>query len=223
MISSSAFFLEWGSTSMNTNASWLRQIVVACGLLVILTAIVGVAYPAVVWGVSRIDRTSAEGSPIADHNGCVIGSDLIGVDPQVPPGESDRYLHTRVSGSADNPMAPGDPEASGAGNQGPSSEELARMIDTRRRVIADREGVRPDQVPVDAITGSGSGLDPDISETYAALQIPRLARENGLSAEHVRTVIERHTDGRQLGFLGEPGVNVVQVNLDLGFVAPVCG
>jgi K+-transporting ATPase ATPase C chain len=201
---------------------WIRQCTVAVAVLAAMTVILGIAYPAVVWGVSRLDTTSAEGSQVTDRNGCVVGSSLIGIDPQVAPGEPDRYLHARVLGSADDPMAPGDPAASAASNQGPNSEKLAGWITERRDLIATREGVAPDQVPADAVTGSGSGLDPQISEAYARLQVPRLARENGKSVEEIEQVISEHTAGRQLGFLGQARVNVLEVNLDLGLTAPGC-
>lgn len=208
---------------MNTVTSWIRQCVVGLSILLAMTVILGVAYPAVVWGVSRIGSTSAEGSQVTDSTGCVVGSSLIGIDPQVPEGEPDKYLHARVLGSADDPMAPGDPAASAASNQGPNSEKLAGWIDARREIIATREGVAPAQVPADAVTGSGSSLDPDISEAYAELQVPRIARENKISEAQVRDVIRGNTQGRQLGFLGQPTVNVLQVNLGLGLTAPNCG
>lgn len=207
---------------MNTVTAWIRQGVVALSVLVVMTVILGLAYPAVVWGVSRIGSTSAEGSQVTDSRGCVVGSSLIGIDPQVPAGEPDRYLHARVLGSADDPMAPGDPAASAASNQGPNSEKLAGWIDARRQVIAARESVDPARVPVDAVTGSGSSLDPHISQAYAELQVARIAKENQISPEQVRAVIADNTDGRQLGFLGQSTVNVLQVNLDLGLTAPSC-
>lgn len=208
---------------MKTMTSWIRQCLVGLSILLAMTVILGVAYPAVVWGVSRIGSTSADGSAVTDSNGCVVGSSLIGIDPQVPAGEPDKYLHARVLGSDEDPMAPGDPSASAASNQGPSSEKLAGWINARRQIIAAREGVSPVQVPADAVTGSGSSLDPDISEAYAELQVPRIARENQLSEQQVRDVIKDNTGGRQLGFLGQPTVNVVQVNLGLGLTAPNCG
>jgi K+-transporting ATPase ATPase C chain len=128
-----------------------------------------------------------------------------------------------VLGLTDEPMAPGDPAASAASNQGPNSAKLAGWVDARREFIAAREGVAPGQVPVDAVTGSGSGLDPHISQAYAGLQVRRIARENQISEEQVREVIESNTDGRQWGFLGQPTVNVLEVNLDLGLTAPDCG
>ena len=208
---------------MKLGTTWIRQSVVAVAVLVMMTVILGVVYPAVVWGVSRIDRSSAEGSVVTDSAGCRVGSALIGIDPQTEPGRPDGYLHARVLGAADDPMAPGDPAASAASNQGPSSVTLAGWIESRRAIIAEREDVRPDQVPVDAVTGSGSSLDPHISPAYADIQVPRLARVHGMPPEQVREVIDSHTEGRQLGVLGEPRVNVLEVNLALGLTAPNCG
>lgn len=208
---------------MKLGTTWIRQSVVAVAVLVMMTVILGVVYPAVVWGVSRIDRSSAEGSVVTDSAGCRVGSALIGIDPQAEPGRPDGYLHARVLGAADDPMAPGDPAASAASNQGPSSVTLAGWIESRRAIIAEREDVRPDQVPVDAVTGSGSSLDPHISPAYADIQVPRLARVHGMPPEEVREVISSHTEGRQFGVLGEPRVNVLEVNLALGLTAPDCG
>ena len=208
---------------MKLGTTWIRQSVVAVSVLVMMTVILGVVYPAVVWGVSRIDRSSAEGSVVTDSAGCRVGSALIGIDPEAEPGRPDGYLHARVLGAADDPMAPGDPAASAASNQGPSSVTLAGWIESRRAIIAEREDVRPDQVPVDAVTGSGSSLDPHISPAYADIQVPRLARVHRMPSEQVREVIDSHTEGRQLGVLGEPRVNVLEVNLALGLTAPNCG
>lgn len=207
---------------MNTVTSWIRQCVVGFSILVAMTVVLGAAYPVLVWGMSRIGSTSAEGSQVTDRGGCVVGSGLIGIDPRVRAGQPDKYLHARVSGSADDPMAPGDPSASAASNQGPNSDKLAGWIDARRVIIATREGVSPAEVPPDAVTGSGSGLDPHISQAYAELQVPRIARENGISRARVRALIKDHTDGRQLGFLGQPGVNVLRVNVGLGLTAANC-
>ncbi|GAA1482663.1 potassium-transporting ATPase subunit C [Gordonia sinesedis] len=193
-----------------------RQCVAAIGVLLALTVVVGVAYPTVVWAASRLNAQSAEGAQVTDNRGCAAGSSRIGIDPAPPAGTPDSFLHARVLGSDDDPMAPGDPAASAASNQGPNSEDLARSITARRAAIAAREGVAPSAVPADAVTGSASGLDPDISPAYAALQVPRIARNSGRTEQQVRDIIERNTSGRQWGFLGQPRVNVLKVNLDLG-------
>lgn len=196
------------------------------GLLVLLalTVVLGVLYPAAVWGVSRISSGSAEGSPVTDASGCVVGSAWVGVDPQVAAGDKDPFFHNRVVGSVadEDPFATGDPAAALPSNQGPSSEILAEFVLARRAAIAEREGVDPASVPADAVTGSGSGIDPHISPAYAELQVPRVAENNAMSQEQVRALISEHTDGRQFGFLGAERVNVLELNLALGLTAPAC-
>lgn len=205
---------------MNTITSgFIRQCVVAFAMLAALTVILGVAYPTVVWAASRVGSNSAEGSQVTDAKGCNAGSTLIGLDPKAPSGAADTFLHSRVLGSADDPMATGDPAASAASNQGPNSETLEHNIAARRALIAQREGVEPSAVPADAVTGSGSGLDPQISPEYAAIQIPRIARNTGKSESAIREIVDAHTSGRQWGFLGQERVNVLEVNLALGHTA----
>ncbi|WP_245649602.1 potassium-transporting ATPase subunit C [Nocardia shimofusensis] len=201
-----------------------RQTRAGLVVLLLLTAVVGAAYPAAVWAVSRLDTDSAEGSPLTDSRGCVIGSALVGVDPAVREGRPDPFFHQRLTGSVadDDAFAPGDPAAALPSHQGPSSELLADWIEQRRAVVAAREGVSTDRVPVDAVTGSGSGVDPHISPAYAALQVPRVARVTGLGERRVRELVAEHTAGRQAGFLGEERVEVPALNAALGLTAPAC-
>ena len=124
--------------------------------------------------------------------------------------------------SDDDAFAPGDPATALPTNQGPSSETLAEFVDARRAAIAERDGVDPAAVPVDAVTGSGSGVDPDISPAYAQIQIARVAAVNGMSEDAVSALVADHTDGRQLGFLGNETVDVLALNLALGLTAPGC-
>jgi K+-transporting ATPase ATPase C chain len=210
---------------MRITGVFIRQIVAGLGVLLALTVVLGVAYPAAVWAVSRIGSSSAEGSPLRDASGCVVGSSLIGVDPQVPAGAPDPFFHTRVTGSVsdDDAFAPGDPSAALPLNQGPSSDTLASFVEQRRAAVAERENVSPDAVPVDAVTGSASGIDPDISPAYAAIQVPRVAAATGRSVEDVRALVDENTSGRQLGFLGQPAVHVPALNVALGLTAPSCG
>nr|WP_245548387.1 potassium-transporting ATPase subunit C [Gordonia araii] len=203
-------------------AGMLRQLVVGAVVLAAATVLLGLAYPTVTWGISRLGASKAEGSVLTDARGCPAGSELVGVDLKVPPGAPDPYLHSRVAGTGDDPLASGDPSASAASNLGPNNPELHRLIAARRAHIAAREGVPPAQVPADAVTGSASGLDPHISPEYAAIQVPRIARATGSSQARVREVIARHTQGRQWGFLGEPRVNVLRVNLALGHTVGTC-
>jgi K+-transporting ATPase ATPase C chain len=108
-----------------------------------------------------------------------------------------------------------DPLATSASNLGPNSSDLLALIRERRQAAAKLDGVPASQVPPDALMASGSGLDPDISPAYAAEQVARVARERGFSVEQVRQLVAEHTQGRTLGFIGEPRVNVVLLNLAL--------
>jgi len=201
---------------VNTITTLLRQLRPALLAVVLATVVCGLVYPAAVWAVSRIGSDHAEGSA------------LEGVDPSPAPGAPDPYFHTRVVGSSDEEdpraaaMAPGDPAGGAPSNLGPSNPTLADWIATRRQVVAEREHVTPEAVPVDAVTGSGSGLDPHISPEYAAIQVPRVARENRLDEARVRELVDEHTDGRQLGVLGQPRVKVAELNVALGLTAPDC-
>lgn len=185
---------------------FLRQVVAGFAVLLALTVVLGIGYPAVVWGISRIDAHSAEGSPLRDAQGCVVGSALIGVDPQVDPGDPDPFFHNRAGA---------DPAAAVPSNLGPSSEVLAATVEQRRAAIAARENVDPSAVPPDAVTGSGSGVDPDISPAYAAIQVARVARVNGVPVSDVQALVARYTHGPQYGVLGAEAVNVPELNLAL--------
>jgi K+-transporting ATPase ATPase C chain len=209
---------------MRTVTSALRQVLAGFAVLLAFTVVLGVAYPAAVWGISRLGSHSAEGSPLVDAQGCVVGSALTAVDPVPTGGGSDPFFHPRVTGSltGSDAFAPGDPAAALPLNQGPSSEVLAAMVDARRSAVAERENVDPAEVPVDAVTGSGSGIDPDISPDYAELQVPRVAAATGLTEDVVRSRVAENTDGRQFGVLGEPVVHVPALNVALGLTAPTC-
>lgn len=180
-------------------------------VLVVLTVLLGILYPLAVWAIARIPglESNAEGS-VVTRNGQAVGSSLIGVDPVPADPARDPWFHTRPSALAKDALGPGDPSTSGASNKGPYNEDLVKTIQERRAAIAQREGVTPDQVPPDAVTASGSGLDPAISVAYADLQIARVARNTGLPADRVRQLVEQHTSGAGIGV---PGVNVLQLNL----------
>lgn len=223
---------------MTTLLMLTRQLRPALTAIALFTLLCGLAYPAAIWALSRTDTSSAEGSILLDGAGCKVGSALLSTDPQVSPGQFDPFFHARVvgnssltSGSLDDPaasdhtaaaMAPGDPAAGLPSNKGPSNPDLAAWVDLRRQLIADRESVPGSAVPADAVTGSGSGLDPHISPEYAALQVPRVARENVRTEQQVRELVATHTDGRQFGILGQPRVRVTELNLALGLTAPAC-
>ncbi|GAC58700.1 potassium-transporting ATPase C chain [Gordonia hirsuta DSM 44140 = NBRC 16056] len=199
-----------------------RQFVAGLLVLAAATVVLGVAYPAAVWALSRITATTADGGIVDDAHGCPAGSLRVGVDLTPPTGQPDGYLHSRLAGGPSDPLTPGDPSASGGSNLGPNSAALVQVVQARRSAIAGREGVDPAAVPADAVTGSGSGLDPAISPAYAELQVPRLARVNQRSPDQVRAIIAQHTRGRQWGVLGAPRVDVLAVNLALGHTVAAC-
>ncbi|GAA2018084.1 potassium-transporting ATPase subunit KdpC [Pseudokineococcus marinus] len=178
-------------------------------LLLALTLLLGVAYPGAVLLAGRLVPERADGSPVR-VDGAVVGSALLG--QAVPDGpDGDAWFHPRPSAAGDGY----DPLASGASNLGPSSPELLALVEERRTAVAAREGVDPAAVPPDAVTSSGSGLDPHVSPEYAALQVPRVARERGLAEAEVRALVEGASRGRALGFVGEPVVDVLALNVAL--------
>ncbi|MFA6562438.1 MAG: K(+)-transporting ATPase subunit C [Verrucomicrobiia bacterium] len=175
----------------------LMLAVVCCGL-----------YPLAVFGVSQLFfGDKANGSLITDARGAVQGSRLIG-----QPFSAGKYFHPRPSAAGNGY----DGTASGGSNLGPTSQKLADSIKERIAQYRKENSLREiEPVPADAVTASGSGLDPHISPRNAELQAPRVAKARGLSEERVCELIRENTDGPDLGFLGEPGVNVLLLNLAL--------
>jgi K+-transporting ATPase ATPase C chain len=202
--------------------SLVKQSLAGLRILLVLTVLTGILYPLGVWAVSRIPglQGNAEGS-VVEVDGRAVGSDMIGIDPVAKDPNHDPYFHTRPSAVAQDldgdgspdVLGPADASTSGGSNKGGFNEDLVAAIKERKEIIAKREGVDESQVPADAVTASASGLDPQISPAYAELQVPRVARENGLSEHQVRTLVEENTTGRGAGFLGEPGVNVLKLNI----------
>ena len=201
-----------------------RQAAAALRLLLVMTVLLGGLYPLGIWVVSRVPGLSgpAEGSLIGAPGAPPSGSSLIGIDPVPANPAADPWFHVRPSASAtaDDGLGPADPSTSGGSNKAADSTDLVTAIDARRTAIAAREGVAPQAVPADAVTASGSGVDPDISPAYAALQVPRVARVTGLPVERVRALVADATDGRSLGVFGEPGVDVPDLDAALRAAAP---
>lgn len=181
-----------------------RQSLLGLRMLLAMTVLVGVLYPAVVFGVGRLMPDLADGSMVVGGSGQVVGSALIGQK-----FEGSQWFQGRPS------AADYDGLASGGSNLAADNAGLAADIAKRRADIAAANGVSPEQVPADAVTASASGLDPHISPAYALLQVNRVAAARGLPATEVRTLVEQHVDGRILGFLGEQRVNVLELNLAL--------
>jgi K+-transporting ATPase ATPase C chain len=167
------------------------------------------AYPLVVWGASQLlFPRQANGSLIEGKDGSPIGSALLGQNFSAP-----KYFHPRPSAAGSNGY---DAANSGGTNLGPTSQKLIEAVKERVASYRAENGLASDAlVPGDAVTSSGSGLDPHISVKNARLQAARVARERGLTAQTVQSLIEENTTQRQLGILGEPGVNVLLLNLAL--------
>ncbi|GAB4063622.1 K(+)-transporting ATPase subunit C [Angustibacter speluncae] len=190
-----------------------RQTVAGLVVLLAFTALLGIAYPLAVTGVAALGGDQAD-RQLLRVDGEVVGSRQIG---QLFVGEG--WFRSRPSAAGDGY----DGLASAASNLGPNNPDLLASVEERRAAVAEAEGVDPDEVPADALTASASGLDPDISPEYARLQVERVARERDLPVEQVRDLVAERTLGRTLGFLGEPRVNVLELNLALQRLAEGAG
>ena len=188
-----------------------RQLLPALRLLAVLTVVLGVLYPLAITGVGQaLFSHQADGS-IVTVDGEAVGSSLVG---QVFTG--DEYFESRPSAAGDGY----DATASAASNLGPNNPDLLATVEERAGAYRERNGLTADaEVPVDAVTASGSGLDPHISVANARLQAERVAEARGLPVDDVLALVDEHTDGRTLGFLGEAGVNVLELNLALDRVS----
>jgi K+-transporting ATPase ATPase C chain len=192
-------------------------------MLLVFTVITGIVYPLAVTGVAQaFFNHQANGSQVK-LGGHVVASSLIGQTFDLPKKDPDNADETALPDPKwfqPRPSAGGyDPTASGASNLGPNNPDLVKTIEQRRKDVAAFDGVDPASVPADALTASGSGLDPDISTTYAGEQVDRVAKARGLSTTVVRKLVTDNTHGRALGFLGEKYVDVITLNLDLAKTA----
>lgn len=197
---------------MSSPRTTWSHLVVSLRAMLVLTVILGIAYPLLVTGLGRLLPARADGSLVTGADGTVVGSSLIGqsfadTDGTALPG----YFQSRPSAAGDGY----DAAASSGSNLGPENPDLVVAIEDRRAAVAALEGVDPAAVPADALTASGSGLDPQISPEYADLQVPRVATERGLPEDEVRGLVAAATTGPDLGFLGQAGVNVLELNLAL--------
>ncbi|MFN8017342.1 MAG: K(+)-transporting ATPase subunit C [Acidimicrobiales bacterium] len=185
-----------------------RQLLPALRVLLVLTMLCGIAYPLVVTGIAQVAfRSKANGSIVTDANGQEVGSSLIGQAFTGP-----QWFHPRPSAAGDGY----DPTASSSSNLGPTNPQLLDAVEGRVASYREENGLASTAlVPVDAVTASGSGLDPHISEANARIQARRVAAARHLSVHDVLDLVDQHTDGRSLGLFGEPGVNVLELNLAL--------
>ncbi len=206
----------------STKRALLRQLRPAILLTLLLTAIVGIAYPAAVTGLAQtLFPSQANGSQVT-VNGKPVGSNLIGQYwTQL------QYFHGRPS-ATNNPQgtpAPYSANNSGASNLGPTNSALIQAIQQRIDALKKENPDVPagTPIPADLVTASGSGLDPDVSVAAAYYQIPRVAKARGLSQGAVRQLVDQHVQGRFLGIFGEPRLNVLELNLALDGVRPTNG
>ncbi|PRX92161.1 K+-transporting ATPase ATPase C chain [Allonocardiopsis opalescens] len=193
---------------------WLRQAAAGLRVLAALTVVLGLGYPLAVLGAGQLLMPGQANGSMVERDGEPVGSRLIG-----QPVEDPSYFHGRPSAAGEGY----DPLSSGASNLAPTSPELLAAVEERRAAAAELNGVPPEAVPPDALTASGSGLDPHISPAYARLQADRVARERGMDPAAVAALVEEHVQGRGLGFLGEPAVNVLELNLALDEAAEAAG
>jgi K+-transporting ATPase ATPase C chain len=196
-----------------TTRSTGRVLWVATRAMIAFTLILGVGYTLVVTGIGQLALPArADGSLVRDADGTVVGSALLGQSFAAAAGAPlPEYFQPRPSAAGDGY----DAAASSGSNLGPENEDLVAAIAERRDQAAELDGVDPQDVPVDALTASSSGLDPHISPAYAEIQVARVAGARGLTSEQVEDVVARHTRGRDLGYLGEPTVNVLELNVAL--------
>ena len=181
-------------------------------MMLVLTVLTGLLYPGVVTGLCQVLFPARANGSLIVANGHAIGSELIGQNFKKP-----EYFQPRPSAAGNDGY---DPTASGASNLGPTSQKLADRV---KDSVASFRKNNPDYtgpIPADLVTASGSGLDPDISPASAEAQAARIAKARGVPVEQVRNLIASHTQGRDFGFMGDPRVNVLEINLALDQAAP---
>ncbi len=186
-----------------------KNLITSVLMTVVTTLLFGLLFPLAVTGLAQVLFPKQANGELLTRNGSFIGSQLIG-----QPFSSSGYFHSRPSAAGTGY----DAGNSGGSNLGPTNQSLiARVQGDADRLQAENPKF---PIPPDLLTTSGSGLDPHISPEAAEFQVPRIAKERGLSEDRVREIVRQHTESRQFGFLGEPRVNVLQLNLDLDQIAP---
>jgi len=190
----------------------LAQLRAAVVSLIAFTVITGFAYPLLVTGIAQAAFPHQANGSIVEKDGKAVGSSLIG-----QPFDDPKYFWGRLSATSDSngkPLAYNGAASTGS-NLGPTNPALVDEVKGRIEALHAADPGNAEPIPVDLVTSSGSGLDPDISPAAAAYQVRRVARARGLDEGSVRQLVQAHTEGRQLGFLGEPRVNVLELNLAL--------
>ncbi len=189
-----------------------RQYWVAIRAMLIFTVVLGVGYTAVITGIGQAALPAQANGSLVTVDNETVGSSLIGQrftdDDGAPLPE---WFQSRPSAAGDGY----DGSASSGSNYGPENEDLIAAIEDRSATIVELEGVSPESIPADALTASGSGLDPHISPEYAQLQVARVAEASGVAESEVQALVDSSIQGRILGYLGEPTVNVLELNVGL--------
>ena len=210
---------------MNRLPGWVRQHLAGLRALLIFTVLCGIIYPVVMWGVAQVAFHHQANGSLVSYNGRVVGSSLLCqefVDAKGNP--LPQYFQPRPSSAVDATVKTDygcNPLFSAASNLGPTNPDLVKLIKQRQQQIAKLDHVKVSQIPPDAVTASGSGLDPGISPQNAAIQVDRVAAARHVSPAAVSALVSQYTQGRTLGFLGEPQVNVLLLNIALDQKYPV--
>jgi len=210
---------------MNRLPGWVRQHIAGLRALLIFTVLCGIIYPVVMWGVAQVAFHHQANGSLVSYNGRVVGSSLLCqefVDAKGNP--LPQYFQPRPSSAVDATVKTDygcNPLFSAASNLGPTNPDLVKLIKQRQQQIAKLDHVKVSQIPPDAVTASGSGLDPGISPQNAAIQVDRVAAARHVSPAAVSALVSQYTQGRTLGFLGEPQVNVLLLNIALDQKYPV--
>ena len=204
---------------MNRLPAIIRQHLAAFRAMLVFTVICGIAYPVVMWGVAQVAFHNQANGSLVSYHGRTVGSSLLCqefVDAKGNP--LPQYFQPRQSYAVNATVKTDygcDPGFSAASNLGPNNPTLIQAIKTRQKQIAAFDHVPVSQIPADAVTGSASGLDPGISPQNAAIQVNRVASARHLPVATVKALVARYTQGRTIGVLGEPTVNVLELNIAL--------
>jgi len=211
---------------MNRLPGIVRQHIAGLRLLLVFTVLTGIIYPVFMWGIAQAAFNKQANGSLVSYNGHVVGSSLLCqefVDAKGNP--LPQYFQPRPSDAIPSPAPKGDygcdPTYSAASNLGPNNPALVTLIKQRQQQIAKFDHVSIAQIPADAVTASGSGLDPFISPANAAIQVNRVAAARHVSPAAIRALVAKYTQGRTIGFLGEPRVNVLLLNVALNQKYPV--
>jgi K+-transporting ATPase ATPase C chain len=197
---------------MHNNRGILRQTGVALRAMLVLTVVLGIGYTLVITGIGQLIFPAQANGSLVRVDGKVVGSSLLGQSFTTAKGAAlPQWFQSRPSAAGNGY----DGGASSGSNYGPNSSTLIALIKSRQAAIEKSDGVTAAQIPADAVTASGSGLDPDISPAYALLQVDRVAKARDLSEATVKQLVESKIQGRELGYLGDPTVNVLDLNIAL--------